>query len=104
MFVVGGGVSGIWMRKRGREREGERGKKKEREGGQGEREREGEGERGREGGRDCMMSFLFPAALELQPDDWLTMYYCGEVLGRQGKMEDSRDMFKLAAQTEITIH
>ena len=36
--------------------------------------------------------------------DWLTMYYCGEVLGRQGKMEDSRDMFKLAAQTEITFH
>ena len=47
---------------------------------------------------------LMHAALELQPDDWLTIYYCGEVLGRQGKMEDSRDMFKLAAQTEITIH
>jgi hypothetical protein len=32
------------------------------------------------------------------------MYYCGEVLGRQGKMDDSKDMFKLAAETEIMIH
>ena len=44
-------------------------------------------------------------ALELQPSDWLTMYYCGEVLGRQRKMEESKDMFKLAAETEIlAIH
>ena len=55
-----------------------------------------------EGERETVMSNF--SVLELQPDDWLTMYYCGEVLGRQGKMEDSRDMFKLAAQTEITIH
>ena len=41
------------------------------------------------------------SALELQPDDWLTMYYNGEVLGRQRKMEDAKDMFKLAAETEI---
>ena len=82
------------MRKRGREREG----KKERVGGEG-REKE------REGGRETDVIFV-SSALELQPDDWLTMYYCGEVLGRQGKMEDSRDldMFKLAAQTEITTH
>ena len=66
-------------------------------GGWREREREGEGER--------VTDVIFvSSALKLQPDDWLTMYYCGEVLGRQGKMEDSRDMFKLAAQTEITIH
>ena len=62
-------------------------------------------EKEREVERNSDVKFLSPhAALELQPDDWLTMYYCGEVLGRQGKMEDSRDMFKLAAQTEITIH
>ena len=70
------------------------------------RGREGEGERERKRGRErkVISNFCPHAALELQPDDWLAMYYCGEVLGRQGKMEDSRDMFKLAAQTEITIH
>ena len=31
-------------------------------------------------------------ALELQPNDWLTMYYNGEVLGRQRKMKESKDM------------
>ena len=41
--------------------------------------------------------------LELQPDDWLTMYYYGEVLGRQRKMEESKDMFRLAAETEIKV-
>ena len=40
-------------------------------------------------------------ALELQPDDWLTMYYYGQVLGRLKRMEESRDMFRLAAETEI---
>ena len=82
------------MDEKKREGEGERERIKERE---REKDREGEGEK-----QWCQI--FVSSALELQPDDWLTMYYCGEVLGRQGKMEDSRDMFKLAAQTEITIH
>ena len=59
----------------------------------GGRGRERKKERGRE--RKSDVKFFVSSALELQPD-----HYCGEVLGRQGTMEDSRDMFKLAAQTE----
>ena len=36
--------------------------------------------------------------IELQPNDSLTMYYYGEVLGRQRKMEEAKEMFKLAAR------
>ena len=78
-------------------------KEREGDGARREEEKGKERERGKEGERETDVIFV-SSALELQPDDWLTMYYCGEVLGRQGKMEDSRDMFKLAAQTEITIH
>ena len=42
--------------------------------------------------------FLIAIALELQPDNWLTMYYYGKVLGRQRKMKKSKDMFILAAE------
>ena len=44
---------------------------------------------------------IFYAALELQPSDWLTMYYYGEVLGRQRRVEETKDMLRLAAKTEI---
>ena len=44
---------------------------------------------------------LVYAALELQPTDWLTMYYYGEVLGRQRRAEETKDMFRQAAKTEI---
>ena len=97
-----GGVSGIDERKE-REEEGERERERERGEGEGERERKRGGGREREGERETDVIFV-SSALELQPDYCLTMYYCGEVLGRQGKKEDSRDMFKLAAQTEIAIH
>ena len=92
-----GGVSGIDEKER--EEEGERERERERGGREREREKEREGE----GERETDVIFV-SSALELQPDYCLTMYYCGEVLGRQGKIEDSRDMFKLAAQTEIAIH
>ena len=39
-----------------------------------------------------------PEALELQPDDWLTLYYYGEVLGKQGRLEEASEQFKKAAQ------
>ena len=46
-------------------------------------------------------SYSICAALELQPDDWLTMYYYGEVLGKQRRVVEAKDMFKMAAKTEI---
>lgn len=35
---------------------------------------------------------------KLQPDDWLTVYYCGEALGKQQKTEQATKHFVRAAQ------
>ena len=39
-------------------------------------------------------------ALELQPDDWLAVYYCGEMLGKQQKTDQATEHFVRAAQIE----
>ena len=41
------------------------------------------------------------AALELQPEDWLTLYYYGEVQGKQGRMESATENFRKAAHFEL---
>lgn len=50
----------------------------------------------------CPMSyFCLSTALDLQPDDWLTLYYYGEMQGMLGQREAARQTFLDAARIEI---
>ena len=39
-------------------------------------------------------------ALELQPEDWVTLQYYGEVLGKLGRTESAIEVFKRAVDAE----
>lgn len=44
--------------------------------------------------------FFFFAALELQPEDWVTLDYYGEVLGKLGRNESAVNVFNKAVCVE----